>query len=302
MSPYIDIILAQLNLQQDPAVLADWPKLKELVSLGDDLDQAEVASVHALISRIIAAQVDARTALRGNVSGFLPGTDGPAPFIVGIAGSVAAGKSTIARILHRLIENWPSRPNVQLITTDGFLRPNAQLEARNMLNRKGFPESYRRQLLLDFVLDVKSGKPVVTAPVYSHLTYDIVPGQRVEIKRPDILIIEGINILQPGLVAPFVSDFIDFSIFVDADDDDLLAWYVERFLTLRDTAFTDPTSYFSKFAGLSDAEAVALAHQIWDDINAPNLKQNILPTRQRADLILHKGRDHRADLLRLRRM
>ncbi|ADO41965.1 type I pantothenate kinase [Ketogulonicigenium vulgare] len=302
MSPYIEILLSQLQLQQDPAVLADWPKLKELVSLGDRLDQAEVASVHALVARIIAAQVDARKALRDDVSGFLPGTDTPAPFIVGIAGSVAAGKSTIARILHRLIENWPSAPNVQLITTDGFLRPNAQLEARNMLNRKGFPESYRRQLLLDFISDVKSGKPVVTAPVYSHLTYDIIPGKRVEISRPDILIIEGINILQPGTVAPFVSDFIDFSIFVDADHDDLLAWYVERFLTLRDTAFTDPNSYFSKYASLSDAESVEMAHRIWADINEPNLRQNILPTRERADLILHKGRDHRADLLQIRRM
>jgi type I pantothenate kinase len=233
------------------------------------------------------------------------------PFIVGIAGSVAAGKSTIARVLRALLARWPDHANVDLVTTDGFLYPNAVLTARGLMQRKGFPESYDVARLLRFLADVKSGRPEVAAPVYSHLTYDVVPGDQIVVRRPDVLIVEGINVLQappvrddgdagarPRLV---VSDFFDFSIYVDADEESLRRWYVERFLKLRDTAFRRPESYFHRYASLSGPEAVETAQRIWGEINYVNLKQNIEGTRERATVVLRKGADHLVEEVRLRR-
>jgi type I pantothenate kinase len=228
--------------------------------------------------------------------------------VIGIAGSVAVGKSTTARLLRLLLARWPDHPQVELVTTDGFLLPNAELEKRGLLQRKGFPESYDRRALLRFVAAVKSGSPRVSAPVYSHLAYDIVPGEEIVLRRPDILLLEGLNVLQPArprttrVSGLTVSDFFDFSVYVDAAQDDVRRWYVERFLRLRETAFRDPTSYFRRYADLDHDAAVAQAQELWDTINGPNLEQNILPTRGRATLVLHKGPDHTVRRIRLRRL
>jgi type I pantothenate kinase len=230
------------------------------------------------------------------------------PYIIGVAGSVAVGKSTTARVLQALLARWSPRPKVDLITTDGFLYPNAVLERQGLMQKKGFPESYDLPTLLAFLSDIKAGRRNVRAPVYSHLTYDIVPGQFVEIDQPDILIVEGVNVLQTGRLprdgkaVPFVSDFFDFSVYIDAEESVLRQWYVERFLTLRDTAFTDPKSYFHRYALLSDDEAIATAIAIWERTNLANLEDNILPTRPRATLILTKGADHVVETVALRRL
>ncbi len=221
---------------------------------------------------------------------------------------MAVGKSTTARVLQQMLAHWPQHPNVALVTTDGFLYPNAELERRGLLQRKGFPESYDRRRLLRFVVDIKSGKDEVEAPTYSHLVYDVVPEEKVCIKRPDIVIVEGLNVLQParvhedGRTGLAVSDFFDFSVYVDAGRDKIRDWYVSRFLRLRETAFRDPESYFSKYAALSHGEAVAEAERIWDTINGPNLVENILPTRSRATLVLRKDRDHSVRYVRLRKV
>jgi type I pantothenate kinase len=218
------------------------------------------------------------------------------------------GKSTTARILREMLARWPDTPEVELVTTDGFLLPNAELEKRGLLQRKGFPESYDRRALLRFVAEVKSGKEEVSAPVYSHLTYDIVPGERIVVRQPDVLIVEGLNVLQAPLVHPVrgsglaVSDFFDFSVYVDAWVDDIRKWYVQRFLRLRQTAFSNPSSYFHRYAALTDAEAVERANQIWREINGPNLVENILPTRSRATLVLSKGENHEVRRVRLRKI
>jgi type I pantothenate kinase len=224
--------------------------------------------------------------------------------VIGVAGSVSAGKSTTARLLRLLLARWPQHPRVELVTTDGFLHPNAVLERRGLMQRKGFPESYDRRKLLRFVMDVKAGRAEVTAPVYSHLVYDIVPEERLVVRRPDILLIEGLNVLQPATAnsALTVSDFIDFSVYVDAAPADLRRWYVERFLRLRETAFRDPASYFRRYAELNHADAVAHAENIWATINGPNLEENILPTRGRASLVLTKGPRHDVTKIRLRKV
>jgi type I pantothenate kinase len=228
--------------------------------------------------------------------------------VIGLAGSVAVGKSTTARVLQHLLAHWPEHPNVALVTTDGFLYPNSELERRGLLQRKGFPESYDRRALLRFVVDIKSGRDEVAAPVYDHLTYDVVPDDKVHIKHPDIVIIEGLNVLQParvrddGRTGLAVSDFFDFSVYVDAKTSDIRDWYVSRFLRLRETAFRDPQSYFARYASLSRDQAVAEAMRIWDSINGPNLTQNVLPTRSRAALVLRKDADHSVRYVRLRKI
>jgi type I pantothenate kinase len=239
---------------------------------------------------------------------FLGTSNGKTPFIIGIGGSVAVGKSTTARILRALLARWPDHPHVALLTTDGFLYPNAELERRGIMHRKGFPESYDQRALVRFVADVKAGKPEVGAPVYSHLSYDIVPDERLVVRQPDILIVEGLNVLQPARVGAdgrprlAVSDFFDFSVYVDARTADIRRWYLDRFLKLRQTAFRDPASYFRRYAAMTEEEAVSYAEGVWRDINELNLVQNVLPTRGRATLVLRKGADHTVSRLRLRKL
>jgi type I pantothenate kinase len=278
-------------------------ELLRLRGLGEQVDLAEVAEVYLPLSRLINLQVAARQRLYEATTTFL-GEDcrsTKVPFVIGIAGSVAVGKSTTARILSTLLARWPDHPRVDLVTTDGFLYPRAELVRRGIMHRKGFPESYDRRALLRFVTDVKSGAEAVSAPVYSHLAYDILPGEEQIVRQPDILIIEGLNVLQPGPRLT-VSDLFDFSIYVDANSADIERWYVERFLKLRHTAFVDPASHFHHFAGLPDDEARAEARHLWRTINEPNLVENIKPTRPRATLVLRKDCDHSINRVRLRKL
>ncbi|UNX54325.1 type I pantothenate kinase [Georgenia sp. TF02-10] len=279
-----------------------------LRGLGDPLDLAEVDAVYRPLSGLLQLYAAATRALHQATSTFLGERAGRTPYVIAVAGSVAVGKSSTARLLRELLRRWPQTPRVELITTDGFLYPNAELERRGLLERKGFPESYDRRALLRFVADVKAGAPEVSAPLYDHVTYDIVPGGTQVVHRPDVLIVEGLNVLQPARVTAggtsslAVSDFFDFSIYVDARAADIKRWYVSRFLKLRRTAFAQPESYFRRYAGLDDDAAVARAEQIWDTINAPNLVQNIQPTRGRATLVLTKAADHRMHRMRLRKL
>jgi type I pantothenate kinase len=281
--------------------------LAEIQGLNERLDLEEVQDVYLPISRLLDLSIAAAQELYRARATFLGSTTEKVPFMIGIAGSVAVGKSTTARLLQTLLSRWPGHPRVDLVTTDGFLFPNQVLEARGAMSRKGFPESYDLQALVRFVSDVKSGRGEVRAPVYSHLSYDIVPGASQVVRSPDIVILEGLNILHAGSPEDsrqriFVSDYLDFSIFVDADEDVVRRWYVERFLKLRDTAFQDPKSYFHRYAVLTDREAEETANAIWREINLVNLRGNIAPTRGRAQLILRKGEHHRVEELRLRRL
>jgi type I pantothenate kinase len=308
-SPYVEFDrTAWARLRQNQPLSLDAVDLARLSGLGDRIDLTEVEDVYLPLSRLLNFYVGATAGLHRITSDFLGEQPAKTPFVIGVAGSVAVGKSTTARLLKELLSRWPGTPRVELLTTDGFLWPNAELERRNLLQRKGFPESYDRRALLRFVAEVKAGKAEVHAPVYSHLTYDIVPDERVVVRQPDVLIVEGLNVLQAprvqddGRTGLAVSDFFDFSVYVDARLEDIQQWYVDRFLRLRQTAFADPDSYFHRYAALSDDEARATAGRIWTQINELNLRENVLPTRSRATLVLAKGADHGVRRIRLRKL
>jgi type I pantothenate kinase len=296
------------HLRDDTPMTLEPGEFDRLRSMHDRLDLQEVEDIYLPLSRLLSIYVDATQRLYYSQRQFLNIRDRKMPYIVGVAGSVAVGKSTTARVLQALLARWSPRPKVDLITTDGFLCPNAVLERQGIMQKKGFPESYDLPTLLSFLSDIKAGRRRVRAPVYSHLTYDIVPNKWVEIDQPDILIVEGVNVLQTGKLprdgkaVPVVSDFFDFSVYIDADEAALRQWYIKRFLALRDTAFTNPKSYFNRYALLSDDEATATAIAIWERTNLANLEDNILPTRPRATLILKKGADHTVESVALRRL
>ena len=277
-------------------------ELDELRGLADPIDLGEVEDVYLPLSRLLRLYYEASAGLRETVGAFLGEQIRPALFTIAIAGSVAVGKSTTARVLRTLISRWPARPHTELVTTDNFLYPNAVLAERGLTDRKGFPESYDRRALLRFVQQVRAGVPEVTAPVYSHLAYDILPGQRQSVRRPDVLILEGLNVLQPAPAGALaVADFIDFSIYVDARTDDIEQWFLARLRALRDTAFTDPRSPFRQLAEVSLAEVDAFGAEVWKTINEVNLVENIQPTRARATLVLHKDAGHAVTRVGLRR-
>jgi type I pantothenate kinase len=282
--------------------------LEQLRGINERISLEEVADIYLALSRLVNLYVAASQNLYRVSDTFLGSPAAKVPYIIAIAGSVAVGKSTTARILQALLARWPDHPQVDLVTTDGFLFPNHVLEERGLMERKGFPESYDLRRLVRFLADVKSGEAAVSAPVYSHLTYDIVPDEEQVVRQPDIVIVEGLTVLQTGdgrTGRPpqlFVSDFFDFSIYVDADESDIEQWYLDRFLTLRETAFADERSFFHHFAALSEDESIQVARQIWRSINGVNLHENILPTRERAQLILEKAPDHSVRAVRLRKL
>jgi type I pantothenate kinase len=310
VTPYTELdraAWAQLAETTESPLTAE--EVERLRGLGDEIDIDEVREVYLPLSRILSLYVRHARALHSDTEAFLGQPVATrTPFVIGIGGSVAVGKSTTARLLRELLARWPEHPRVALVTTDGFLWPNAELERRNLLQRKGWPESYDRKALLRFVVKVKSGMDNVDAPVYSHLHYDRLEGVRTTVEQPDILLLEGLNVLQPaprrgdGKSGLAVSDFFDFSVYVDAAADDIRSWYVHRFLKLWETAFRDPESYFVRYGELSREEAIAKAESLWDGINGPNLRENILPTRSRATLVLRKGADHAVRWVRLRKL
>jgi len=296
------------QLRADTPLTLTVDDLRKLQSNHDPISIDEVIAIYLPLSRLLALYVAATQGLFKATQRFLGADDGKVPYVIGVAGSVAVGKSTTARVLQAMLSRWPNTPKVQLVTTDGFLHPNAKLVADGMMDRKGFPESYDGMSIINFLAKVKAGERNVEAPVYSHLVYDVVPSEKTVVDRPDILIVEGLNVLMPnrltreGREVPFVSDFFDFSVFLDASEEQLEKWYVERFMRLRDTAFRDPRSFFKKFAEIDDAEAIATARDIWRRINLVNLRENILPTRPRASLRLIKGASHRIEAVALRKL
>ena len=296
------------RLRDDAPMTLGADEIARLRSMHDRLDLSEVEEIYLPLSRLLSIYVEATQRLFFAQRRFLGIEDRKMPYIIGVAGSVAVGKSTTARVLQALLARWSPRPKVDLVTTDGFLFPNSVLERQGVMQKKGFPESYDLPTLLSFLSDIKAGRRPVRAPVYSHLIYDIIPNEFIEIDRPDILIVEGVNVLQTGRLprdgkaVPVVSDFFDFSVYIDAEEAALREWYIRRFLALRDTAFHDPRSYFHRYAPLSDEEATATALAIWERTNRANLEENILPTRPRATLILKKGADHVVETVALRRL
>lgn len=279
-------------------------EIQQIRGLGDFLDIKEVQDVYLPLSRLLNLYVSEHQKLHRVTSDFLGERAGRVPFIIGVAGSVAVGKSTVSRLLKELLSRWDGTPRVEMITTDGFLYPNAELERRGLMARKGFPESYDRMALLKFVADVKSGVPEVSAPVYSHLVYDIVEGESNVVQNPDVLIVEGLNVLQsPGTDQSLaLSDFFDFKIYVDAETPNIEQWFLERFGQLRETAFTNPESYFHRYSDMPYEKALERAKEIWSTINMPNLVENIVPTRSRATLVLHKGTKHAVERVLLRKL
>ena len=279
------------------------PDLNRLRGINERIDLDEVAAVYLPLSRLLNLYVSATQNLHKMTATFLGARAPKVPYVIGVAGSVAVGKSTFARILQALLAQWPDHPKVDLITTDGFLYPNDMLDERGIMHRKGFPDSYDTRKLLRVLREIKSGHDRVEAPVYSHVVYDIVDDEHVVIEQPDIVILEGLNVLQTGEAATeFVSDYFDFSIYIDAAESDIEQWYVERFLTLRESVFQDPDSFFRNYAELTDEQAIETARNIWREINGRNLRENIAPTRDRASLILRKRKDHRVDRVQLLRL
>lgn len=307
-SPYLDFDRAQwAALRAATPLTLSEADLAELRGLNDRVSLAEVEVIYLPLSRLLNLHVAAIQNLHRTTDTFLGSRPSHSPYVIGVAGSVAVGKSTFARILRTLLSRWPAHPRVDLVTTDGFLHPNRVLESRGLLARKGFPESYDVRRLIEFMAEVKAGQNAVHAPVYSHQSYDIVPGDFQVVDRPDIVIVEGLNVLQSGdgsgrPARVFVSDYFDFSIYIDADESDIERWYVDRFQTLRETVFRDPRSYFHRYASLNDQEAGQTAHEIWRTINGVNLKENIVASRDRARLVLEKDGGHSVRRIRLRRI
>jgi type I pantothenate kinase len=308
-NPYRTFTRAEWShLRADTPLTLTIDDLNRLQSVNDPISLEEIVAIYLPLSRLLSLYAAATQGLFKATQRFLGAEDGKMPYVIGVAGSVAVGKSTMARVLKALLSRWPNTPKVELVTTDGFLLPNDELKRLGLMERKGFPESYDGSAIVRFLAAVKSGERHVKAPVYSHLTYDVIPDEHVTVDRPDILIFEGLNVLQPGRLArdgraiAFVSDFFDFSIYLDAEEPLLRQWYINRFMRLRETAFRDPRSFFSRYAELSEAEALKIATGLWERINLPNLEENILPTRPRASLVLRKGASHMIEDVSLRKL